>query len=667
MAEMPIVPVVPYEDPEQREILTEPPDNPFDSGWWVLNTITDIPEDSVGWLVANGWTITAVTYLDIAVPPIPRFTMEKKALQNFQILNTLLGEWTFAYRAALTNNEVRYNDVVADWTEMLESSQVQFAAQVAEQNAHMGLYLGDLSAYMDEVDGLIKANQTKLVADAAVATTALTAMEEKLDDLETNVTGDHTTTIDGLLTAQAGYLDTFLTDLATELAVLDANYSAHLVKIEALLGIADTDLETFSSTQSGLLAELSAAYAVHVETLDLLLTAAGTYLTTIEEDINEVLGEIDADYDDVDTAVNTLLTTGDTALNNHATDFNAVLALLESDYAVHAGLARDFLVSLGSTELARINEQFQATLAAQMQQLLERGLYSSAVAVDVTARNVRDRDEQIQALNDRLAREKLENQHTLYGQQTAMRTGTMSGKDRIHTVKREVWRYQASQITGLYGLLQAVRERTLTGKQAIYAIKDANHRLNIEVRAKLFAAGQEMRRVLIEEAGRLEQFSLAVVQFQAGERDRLIEQAQNAAMQHVAGVDRIHGAQQSVSQAAVSERNALLGQLQDAVRGFLAGKERYAAMTMQNTSVLTQQRHQMIVEMMNEVAFREQGGQKKHAESQQLMAYQLDERNKLLVGLYGFVERRTDIGPSINDMAQICTSLGDSGGGWLTP
>jgi hypothetical protein len=50
-----------------------------------------------------------------------------------------------------------------------------------------------------------------------------------------------------------------------------------------------------------------------------------------------------------------------------------------------------------------------------------------------------------------------------------------------------------------------------------------------------------------------------------------------------------------------------------------------------------------------------------------LMAYQLDERNKLLVGIYGFVERREDIAPKFDDLAKICTSLGDAGGGWLSP
>jgi hypothetical protein len=49
------------------------------------------------------------------------------------------------------------------------------------------------------------------------------------------------------------------------------------------------------------------------------------------------------------------------------------------------------------------------------------------------------------------------------------------------------------------------------------------------------------------------------------------------------------------------------------------------------------------------------------------MAYQLSTRNELLIGLYGFVERREDVGPEWQELAKVVAGLGDSGGGWLTP
>jgi hypothetical protein len=188
-------------------------------------------------------------------------------------------------------------------------------------------------------------------------------------------------------------------------------------------------------------------------------------------------------------------------LDNLATymdDVDTVIDEKETEYDQHVTTATEFLTDLGTTELARINEAFAASLATQLQQLTDRGLYSAGVAADITARSDRDRDEQIQALNDRLNREKFENQHKLYDQQVRMRD-------------------------------------------------------------------------------------------------------------------------------------------------------------------------QEIVQKMNVSAARLAGLQGKHAEDMQLMKYMLDTRNNLLVGLYGFVEKREDIAPSWENLAQIVAGLGDAGGGWISP
>jgi len=62
-------------------------------------------------------------------------------------------------------------------------------------------------------------------------------------------------------------------------------------------------------------------------------------------------------------------------------------------------------------------------LATQSQAMIDRGFYSSGIMADITSRNTRERNEAIAELNDKLSREKLQNQHTLYGQQYQMRLG----------------------------------------------------------------------------------------------------------------------------------------------------------------------------------------------------------------------------------------------------
>jgi uncharacterized protein YoaH (UPF0181 family) len=358
--------------------------NPYSSGWWTAQTITDIPNDAVGWLLAQGWQITSITYDETQNPKVPYYTMARQSLQTANILYSLVESYADSYNKALEANSIRYNDVIESWSELIVNTDAHLATQAEEQNDHYTLYDAALDFNMDAVDVLINDNQSKLVTDtdnaidATTAASALTEMNDKLPDLETNV-DDKETTISGYLT------------------------------------------------------------------------------------------------------------------------------------------------DLGTTELARINEKYAASLATQLQQLSDQGMYSSGRAIDITARNTRDREEEIATTNDRLNREKWENEHRI------------------------------------------------------------------------------------------------------------------------------------------------LGHRQDAVKGFMAGKERFSVITMQNASTLAEHRHKAIQEKMNESAVRIAGLQTKHEETMKLMAYMLAEHNQLVVGLFDFVEKRTDAYPSFDSFTQLCVGLGDSGGGWVSP
>ena len=591
------IPNVPLQDPGQTELLMGTQVSPWTMNWWTQQTITNISgfDASYGWLLSQGWNVVGAPTMDnTTVPPTPYYTMSRYGLNNWAVLQSLLEEYAWAYNSALEANSIRYNDVVRAWENMIASSHTQFDAQVTERNAQATLFLGNLDTYMNEVDSLIEANQTQIVADAAKADAALTEAEAKLDDLESNLVST-IAAIEALLTTQDGNLSTFLTAFANELGELDTNYAAHIAIVNPLLAALDVTLSTFTSD-------------------------AGTLLTTIL-----------ADYNTLDGEINALLATDASTLNTHASDYNAVLALLESDYDSHASLARDFLTDLGATETARIAEKFTASLSIQMQQLVDRGLYSSALAIDITARNARDHNEEIVALNDRLMREKLENQHQLYGQQVQMRAGTMAGKDRMYALKQELSRYHAAQITGLYGLLQNVRDRTLAVKQTILTVQQA------------------------------------VTQFTIGIRNELLSIVNGIVAQQAAGIDRQYTAKQDVARVAMNEQEQMFGITQDATKNVIAGKDRYAAALMQLSSTLAEHKHRAIVEKMNEFNTRLAGLQGQHEQDMKLMSYQLDERNKLLIGIYGFVERRTDVGPNFDNLATVCTSLADSGGGWVSP
>ena len=204
-------------------------------------------------------------------------------------------------------------------------------------------------------------------------------------------------------------------------------------------------------------------------------------------------------------------------------DYLLKLATLEGIYATHEADAEALLVNLGVAKLALINEKWDSALANSLQDLTNRGLYSSAIVTAITASITRKRAEDITNMQDQLAREKLENEHKLYAQEMDMLGMVMDGK-----LKNASTQFQYGQYL-------------------------------VEVRSKCALTVMEAR------------------------------------------MKRIQGSM--------------------------------------------------------EVRDRED----------RLMAYQLDERNKLMVGMFGFMERRSDDGPRIEDMTRLICGLGDSGGGWVTP
>ena len=53
--EVPEIPNVPEQFPGQSEINLPRVDNPYLSVWWSTQTVSDVPENVMGWLVAQGW------------------------------------------------------------------------------------------------------------------------------------------------------------------------------------------------------------------------------------------------------------------------------------------------------------------------------------------------------------------------------------------------------------------------------------------------------------------------------------------------------------------------------------------------------------------------------------------------------------------------------------
>ena len=736
--EVPEIPDVPEQFPGQNIIDLPNVINPILGLYWATKTVSDVPENVMGWLVAQGWEITGVTRVPGTNPPVNYFSLTKEEMNLQQSVLSLCNSYTIAANEAREANERRYNEVVVNWTEMIGSSQTQFNSQTEQQNTQAGIFFTDLDEYMNAIDTLIADNQSDFALDASEAKISLVVMDSRLTELEDNAAAN-AVTINSLLTEQDTNLQAYITAYDARLAELQQNVTEHINTVLENVNALEVVLESHVTDYIQQVELLLVNYNFHLSDIDSLLANVAVNVGTYTTDVATILAQLESDYQAVSTDLEAIKTTAGSLIAGHAVSYGDVLALLSSDYTsqaatiraivdfldpdyeehatttrgitssleidylTHSGSAIGFLDGLGTTERSRINEEAAAKLSVQMQLLVSRGFYTSTIPVDVTQRNWRDRDENTQLHNDRLMREKLDNQHKLYDQQRGvrsqtmenehrlydqkralrsqvigaedrlyeqqfgMRTRTLDGQNQVHSVQQEVLRYQASLVSGTYALLQETRNRTLAGKQAIFAAKDANERLNIEVKTRLYGQLQEVRQKMIESADRIYQLRDVYSKFSNAEEHTLYGQLQQVKQQFVESVERQHTSKQTVTRTEMSQKDILLQQLQTALTGLLGGKERFSNLLMQNANMLSEHKHRAIIERMNTAARRLDGWKSIADENRKLMMYQLDERNKLLVGLYSFVERRDDTGPDWSEASKIVAALGDRSGGWIQP
>jgi len=216
------------------------------------------------------------------------------------------------------------------------------------------------------------------------------------DTLLTNHQTDIEAFIDGSITdSTTGYITLLLADL-DKLATGHASFESNLYSYDT--GTRDRELSQLKTIWKNAATTLESEYDTMTAGLD----------------IPALIAEVGVSIDALDDAL--------TAFN---TEHDGLSATLLSDYNSHATTATAFLTDLGVTELARINEQFDNLKAGNNQNLTDRGFYSSALVTQMEAQVERERSQGIVELNDRLNREKFENQHKLYEQQYQMRLGAL--------------------------------------------------------------------------------------------------------------------------------------------------------------------------------------------------------------------------------------------------
>ncbi len=185
----------------------------------------------------------------------------------------------------------------------------------------------------------------------------------------------------------------------------------------------------------------------------------------------------------------------DAALATFTTQHAGLATTLLSDFTTHEAAATAFLNSLGTTELARINEQFDDAQAANEQALINRGLYSSAITTQMTLQVERERSQAIFELNDRLNREKWENQHRLYEQKYKMRLGALEASYRVFQGAAEVLAAKLSHGNFASRIRHDVAQLSISARLALLGIRERYYQFLLQS-----ITWQDDRRMKIYEA-----------------------------------------------------------------------------------------------------------------------------------------------------------------------
>ncbi len=657
---------IPEQNPAQNNINLLPIVNPAFSTWWTTRAANGIPENVMGWLLAQGWEVTSIVQDNTTTPPTNYFGAQKTGLSAQAAVLGMCNAYTVAANEARNANQQRYREILASMLDMVDSSFTQFRAQVDEQNYQAGVFLDNLDTYMTEIETMISENQEQIEADAESAKQSLELMVNRLGAFETNANAT-SQAVTALFSEQAASVTALLNEYQQKFAEIDQEYEKYLQDIETKVSNVDDKntehLEEFLTKLEGLrdqweshYEQLSAQTELVKQNLQLYIAKFEAILVKIQNDLSSIV----ANNASLQSELRSFITSYEGQYGSAA---NGIGGGLQSN----ATVTRALFDNLGQTELARINEQAASSLSQQMQQLVSRGLYTSIILSDFTARNNRDKEEQIQLLNDRLNREKVDNEHKLYEQSFAAESKRVDALGNMWSLKASLLNYQASLVNGIYAIAKECREKEFVNEKLVFDWKDLGIKLDTEIKTVLYNGDREFRQKFLDYEDKKYQLEELFRKWEYTDAISRYEKIQQIKSQHAAIIQPKFSAKQEATKVKLQERHTLLSELQSALTSFISGREKYAVLLMQNANTLAEHKHKAILQLMDSSVRRLEGWKNIADQNRALLAYQLDERNKILVGLYAFVERREDVAPEWKDVAQMIAGLGDSGGGWLTP
>ena len=624
------------------------------SAWFNSEAVPLVPDTVAPFLAAHGFLVVNGTeqYIDGEFSGY-LLNMQRQSFQHADSIQILLNAMTFAYNEGRSLNDTRYEDILAGRQSSLEYQQDEVDATETVFDAQYTLMISDLDAitadaptlaewtsaldtlntkldeYDSDVADLIASYEFDETALTTAITTAFTNLTTALGTYRGEVATLKTeqsaieTTIQGILATETSDLASHDTEIDTALDALDAQYTIHLASANAALADMETAIAAFATASTTIIAAMEAAQTAHEGTM------------------SGLFGEVTTAFELMETNLLDLLST------------------LRSDYTTHSATATAFLTDLGTTELARINERYDNLKAANNQRLVDRGFSSAAITTQMETQVERERNEAIGELNDRLNREKFENQHRLYAQQQEMRGTHAAVYGQLGAAEHEAIKFRTSSTDQLNAQSQDIRRASLQSRQETERLRIDLYRAQMGVAETFNKIFIDIKSTIVSGLGQLQQARLAVTRGQSGDYNQIFGQILETFTRSLSGEDRFAAleAQLRERQQGTLSQIEEIGQSWARTQGGLleTGISRRGDSARVDAQV-RQAYYDTILRQRMESA---QGRLASVTAKANLLDSHINETTRVAAALFDFAERREDSYPSIGDMAALVASLGD--------
>ena len=634
----------------------------FDVDAWFTDppeTVEKISDRVVGWLLAQGWKITE-SEDDENAAGSKLHKLERATLKNKTVLTELIKGYIDSYNEGRKANDDRYDDVAAMFNSTLIATHLHLDRMAARHNDYEVVYLNRLDEVQSQIDSLLNVTESDAAGTFNLAGSALNTFADKLSEIGTGY-DTYVTNLETILGNQQTDLTTFEGRMTTLLGDLADDFSTHQTAIDALETTEGSQAGTHITAYEAKLAELETAVTTAETNLLALVDDLETSFNTYSDAALAIITDIGAELSSLDGTISGLITDLDTAIGSHKTTHAGLVALFLSDYTTHATTTRALLVDLGTTDTARINEKWANKLTAKLQDLTDRGLYSSALITQVTTRNTRENSEDLGLHNDRLAREKLTNEHALYGQQVSVRQQQVAGEQYLFEMSKLAIDFRAHWSERLYALAVDTQKTYHSLRGSIHEAERNFISQEASVRERVLNWTLDAKKTVADGKNRVFAIRDAINRWKADSQFK-----EEGILRTIRGMrldvfSKELSASLDVEKFAAASRESIVNKLNDYIKTHAQGLEAYAKTTIANGQFLAGVRLQVVGDSIA-TRFRYCAGLNDvDARRQKLLAYQLDARNNLAVGMFGFFERRTDGYPDLAAMGQVAAALGDAG------